>query len=96
MNHCRSFTVFTDKSRATRVSDTVEFRHADITVPHITPEDKVIHAISQLKKELASITTPNKQKQLDAICHLRNLFSKHSRTMKDPDENTESIRDKQK
>ena len=74
-------------------------------MPKITPEDKVIHAISQLKRELASIPTPNKHNQLEAIYHLRNLFSKHSRTMKDhnenrtikdPHETSENILDKNK
>ena len=91
--------MFTDKARSSRVSDTVEFRHSGFTVPYITLEDKVIHAISQLKRELASIHTPNKHNQLEAISHLRNLFYKCSRTMKDhstmkdANETSENIRD---
>ena len=51
LHHCRNFTVFSARSRASRVRNTVEFRHADINAPKITPEYTVIHAISQLKRE---------------------------------------------
>ena len=49
LHHCRNFAVFASKTRASRVSDTVELRHSVITAPKIAPEYKVIHAISQLK-----------------------------------------------
>ena len=42
MHHYRSFTVFAAKTRSIKISDIVQFRHATIIVPTITPEDKVI------------------------------------------------------
>ena len=65
-------------------------------MPKITPEDKVIHTISQLKRELSSIPAPNQHDQIEAMSHLRNLFSKHSKDMKDPNETVEKIRVEQK
>ena len=59
MYHYRSYTVFPTKTKSLRTSDTVEFRHHYITTPAVSPKDKVIDAISRLKKELASIPSPN-------------------------------------
>ena len=67
MHHYRNFAVFASKTRSIKTSNTVEFRHATITVPTITPEDKVIQAISQLKTELAAIPTLNQHNQLEVI-----------------------------
>ena len=61
LHHYRNFTVFPSKTKSSRISDTVEFRHTCITVPQITPEDKVINAITKLKSELESIPTTDKK-----------------------------------
>ena len=87
----RNVTVFLSKTRSSRVSDTVEFRHAIITVPQITPEDKVINAITKLKSELAFIPAHSKHNQIEAIANLRNLFSKHSKNWEAPNNNTDDI-----
>ena len=50
MYYYRSFTMFTTKTRTSQISNTIKFRHADITLLNITPEDKVVNFISQLKK----------------------------------------------
>ena len=65
LHHYRNFTVFPSKTRSSRVSETVEFRHASITAPQIKPDDKVINAITKLKSELASIPTPDKNNQIE-------------------------------
>ena len=93
--HHRNFTVFSAKSRAPRVSTTVEFLHAVITMTKSTPEDKAIHATSQLKIELACVPTPNKHDQIEDVANLRNLFSKHSKSMTNPNETTEEVHTKQ-
>ena len=43
----------------------------------ITPEDKVVDAVTKLKQELAAITSPNSYNQLNAIEKLQTMFSKH-------------------
>ena len=67
MHHYHSYTVFPTKTKSLRSSDTVEFYHYYITAPAVSPKDKVIDAISQLKKELASIPSPNSTNQIVAI-----------------------------
>ena len=75
--HYHSFTVFPMKTRSIRHCDTVEFRHGCIIVPAVTPEDKVVNAISKLKQELAAIPSPNSHNQLNAIEKLQTMFSKY-------------------
>ena len=74
--HYRCFTVFPIKTRSIRQCETVEFRHDIITVPVVTPEDKVVNAISKLKQELAAIPSPSSNNQLTAIERLQTMFSK--------------------
>ena len=93
VQHCTTIEIsqfFPSKTRVSRVSDAVEFRHASITVPQITSEDKVIHAITKLKSELASTPTPNKHDQLEAVSNLRNIFSKYSKSMEPPNNPTKN------
>ena len=58
MNHYRCFTVFPAKIRSPRSSDTFEFRHNYITVPHVTPEDKCVNVITKIKRELSAMPSP--------------------------------------
>ena len=81
LNHYHNFNVFPTTTSSSLVSDTIEFRHNNITVPQIIPADKVINAITKLKSELESIPTPNKKNQLEALENLRTLFSKCSKTV---------------
>ena len=73
-HHYRNFIVFSNKTRVSRPSETVEFRHHYITVPHITPEDKVLNAITKLKAELAAIRSPSSTSQLAAIKNTQIFF----------------------
>ena len=74
LNHYRNYTVFASATRAPRPCDTVEFRHSCLTVPHATAEDKVMHAISQLKRELSAIPSPKDNTQLEALSKIKQLF----------------------
>ena len=96
LHHCRNFIVVSNKSRASCVIDAVEFRHVVVTVPKISPEDKLIHDASQQKRELASIPIPNKHDQIEAASNLRNLSSKHSKIMTNANKTTKKVHAKQK
>ena len=82
---------FPSKTRSSRVGDTVEFLHAIITVPQITPGDKVINDITKLKSALASIPVPTKHDQIEAISNLINMFSKHSKCLEALNKTTEEV-----
>ena len=77
MYHYCSYNVFPTKTKLLRISDTVEFRYHFITTLAVSPEDKVIDAISQLKKELASIPSPNSTDQIAAIKQMQLLFTQY-------------------
>ena len=77
LHHYCCFTVFPSSTRTPQTSNTVEFRHHYITVPTITPEDRVISAIAKLKQELASIPSPKSEHQLSALYNRKTLFSKY-------------------
>ena len=77
LHHYRNFTVFPSKPQAIRVSDTVKFRHAYITVPEIKPEDRVIEAIAKLKAEITTLPATNASNQIQAIEKFRELFTKY-------------------
>ena len=77
LHHYLCFTVFPAKTRSIIHCDTVEFRHEFVTVPAVTPEDKVVNAISKLEQELAIIPSPSSLNQLNAIEKLQTMFSKH-------------------
>ena len=65
------------------------FHHSTITVPQITPDDKLVNSITKLKSELSSILIPDKDNQIEAIANLRNTYSKHSNNWDTPNKNSD-------
>jgi hypothetical protein len=60
MEHHRCFKIYVTKTRATRVSDTVFFKHQYITNPVVSPESLVAAAAQQLTPALkGNIPTGN-------------------------------------
>ena len=64
------------KNRSIRHSGTIEFRHECITVSAVTPEDKVVNAITKLKQKFTAIPSPTSLNQLTKIEKLQTTFSK--------------------
>ena len=79
LHHYRCFTVFPIKTISIRHCETVKFCHNFITVPVVTPEDKVVNSISKLEQELAAITSSSSNNQLTAIEKLQTMFSKYKK-----------------
>ena len=48
LKHYRCQNIIAKGTRATRVSDTLEFRHHHITIPTRTPADHIIHGVEKL------------------------------------------------
>lgn len=84
LHRYRSFTVFPSKTRASRASNIVEFRHHRLTAPVVSSEDKVMDAMSKIKQELAVLPSPNSTPQLTAIQNMQELFSKCKFKKKQP------------
>jgi hypothetical protein len=56
MEHHRFFRVYVTKTRATRISDTVHFKHQYITNPTVSPESHIVAAAQQLATALQGNT----------------------------------------
>ena len=65
--HYRCHVVFIKKTRSERISDTVVFQHRYITNPTITPEDKVVKALGNVKQALMKEKNLQGQDQMDAL-----------------------------
>ena len=57
-----------------RITDTISFRHQHLTLPDVTPEDRLQHGIIQLNSALQEAPTTNHNAQLESIEPLRDAF----------------------
>jgi hypothetical protein len=75
MEHHRCFNVYIVKTRATRVSDSVFFKHQYITNPQIIPETLVMKAAAELTSALKG-TVSKDAETTDALTKVSELFQK--------------------
>jgi hypothetical protein len=75
MEHHRCFHVYIVKTRATRISDLVFFKHQYITNPQLTPETLVLKATSELTSALKG-TVSCKAETADSLAQVSKLFHK--------------------
>ncbi len=75
MEHHQCFHVYIVKTRATRVSDRVFFKHQYITNPQITPETFVIKTAAELTNVLKG-TVSREGKMAEALQKVSSLFTK--------------------
>jgi len=75
MEHHRCFNVYIVKTRATRISDPVFFKHQCITNPQITPETLVMKAAVELISALKG-TVSQDAETADALAKVSDLFQK--------------------
>jgi hypothetical protein len=73
IEHHRCFNMYIVKTRATRVSDSVFFKHQYITNPQITPETLVMKAAAELTSAL-KCTVSQEAETADALAKVSNLF----------------------
>ena len=75
MEHHRCFQVYITKTRATRISDTVHFKHQYITNPTVSPESHVVAAAQQLATALQG-NIPAGNETAEALKKVSDLFTK--------------------
>jgi hypothetical protein len=75
MEHHRCFRVYITKTRSTRISDTVHFKHQYITKPTLSPESHVIAAAQQLATALKG-NIPAGNETAEALKKVSDLFTK--------------------
>ncbi len=74
MEHHRCFRVYVTKTRATRISDTVHFKHQYITNPTVSPESHVVAAAQQLATALQG-NIPTGNETAEALQKISDLFT---------------------
>jgi len=72
-HHC--FRVYVAKTRATRISETVHFKHQYITNPTVSPDSHVVAAAQQLATALQG-NIPAGNETAEALKKVSNLFTK--------------------
>jgi hypothetical protein len=75
MEHHRCFKIYVTKTRATRVSDTVFFKHQYITNPSVSSESLVVAAAQQLMTTLKE-NIPAGNETEEALMKVSKLFTK--------------------
>jgi hypothetical protein len=75
MEHHQCFMVYVTRTRATRISSTVVFKHQYITSPTISPESHVVAAAQQPVTALQG-NIPSGNKMAEALTKVRELFTK--------------------
>ena len=74
MEHHHCFRVYVTKTRATRISDTVHFKHQYITNLTVSPESHVVAAAQQLTTALQG-NIPAGNETAEALQKVSNLFA---------------------
>jgi len=77
MHHHCCFRVYITKMRATRISNTVHFKHEYIINPKVSPESHVIAAAQQLATALQG-NIPAGNEMAEALKTVSNLFTKNA------------------
>ena len=75
MEHHRCFHVYIVKTRATRVSDSIFFKHQYITNPQVTPETLILKAAAELTSALKG-TVSRETETAEALAKVSELFLK--------------------
>jgi hypothetical protein len=75
MEHHQCFHIYIVKTRATRISNTVFFKHQYITNPQVTPKTLVIKVASNLTSVLKGTVSRN-GKTTEALQKFSKLFTK--------------------
>ncbi len=75
MEHHQCFRVYVTRTRATRISNTVVFKHQYLTSPMISPESHVVAAAQQLVMVLQG-NIPAGNKMVEALTKVSKLFTK--------------------
>ena len=65
--HYRVHNCHIKSTKSERLSDTVHFKHKNITNPEITPLDKLMHAIANCKAAIAQVNTGQSSQQMQEL-----------------------------
>ncbi len=73
--------IFTKKTRAKRLADTVFFKHKYVIQPTITPADAIVNAYNKLRQAIQGIQHSKGDAHFEALERIKNIMqptSKHA------------------
>jgi hypothetical protein len=82
--HYRTHNCHIKDSRAERLSDTVQFKHKQLTNPELTPQDKIMHALANCKAALMGALATKSDAELDELQRMIALTQKKLDTDNNP------------
>ena len=92
MEHYPCQKVVTKDTKIEMVSDIIEFRHHKLTLPSVTPEDKVLHGVQQLTAALKNAPASTVDAQLQSIKALQDTIEHCLVDTKSPTATTDLLR----
>ena len=92
MDHYSCQNVVSKDTKTNMLSDTIKFRHRKLTLPSVTPEDKVIHGVQQLTASLKITPSSTLDAQLQAIKVLQDTIEQWEGYTKAPMSTTDLLR----
>jgi hypothetical protein len=66
--------IVNSKTKALRISDTVDFRHHHLTIPTFTPANAIVHSLDAITNAISNTPSTTSDAQLHAISTLQDLF----------------------
>ena len=88
-DHCQCQRVIYKDTKAEIVSDTIEFRHHELTLPSLTPDNKVLHGVQQLTEVLKYTPESTVDAQIQSIKALHDNLEHWAGCIAAPTETTD-------
>ncbi len=70
--HYRAHNCYVKTTQAERLTNTIQFKHKNITSPTISPHDKIMHALANCKEALKSMMNGNPDQQMEELMTIVN------------------------
>ncbi len=65
--HYRVHNCYVKTTQAERLTDTIQFKHKNITNPTISPQDKIMHALANCKNALTGMMNGTQMEELQTL-----------------------------
>jgi len=75
--HYRVHNCYVKTTQAERLTDTIQFKHKNITNPTISPHDKIMHALANCKMAIKGMMNENPNQQMGELQTIFNNAQAH-------------------
>ena len=67
LNHYRCYKLVKSETKQKVISDTVQFRHANLQIPAVSAKDKILHGLEVMVSVMQNAPSPTSSSHLVAI-----------------------------